>query len=70
MLGQMPGGGESELRRIVHQKFLLGHPSEEVAYVSDDINPAADCQDVGVLGQQGRVDNPPLVLRLLEVRVW
>ena len=49
---------------------VLGHPSEEVPDISYDIHPAADCQDVRVLGQQGRVDDPPLVLRLLEVRVW
>ena len=49
---------------------LLGHPSKEVADISDNVDPAADSQYICVLRQQGRVDDPPLVLGLLEVRVW
>ena len=37
--------------------------------VGDGIQPSADAQHVGVLGEQRLVDDPPLVLGLLEVRV-
>ena len=44
-------------------------PVEEILHVSDRVDLPANSQDVGVLGQQGLIDNPPLVLGFLEVRV-
>ena len=48
---------------------MLDLPLEEILHVGDGVEAAALPQHVGVLRQQGLVDDPPLVFRLFEVRV-
>ena len=42
-------------------------PIKEILYVGNGIDLPSNSQDVGVLGQQGLINDPPLVLGFLEM---
>lgn len=65
-------GGQFLVSQPLEQRMrgeVLVHPCVQVGHVCCRVGHAPFGQHVGILGQDGRVDDPPLVLGLLEVGI-